>query len=107
MLKKYITYAKLNKFPRLHDTDLNKVTEVYTELHRESSVRFTYPFFMTSTTVFYSDSFKKMDIMLLFILVMVFVAWTRGCNSGEAYRVDDKDVRGTCKNASKTSCETG
>ncbi|MCL7034055.1 hypothetical protein MKW94_030662 [Papaver nudicaule] len=37
MLKKYITYAKLNVFPRLHDADLNKVTEVYAELRRESS----------------------------------------------------------------------
>ncbi|MCL7047802.1 hypothetical protein MKW94_000201 [Papaver nudicaule] len=36
MLKKYITYAKLNVFPRLHDAELNKVTEVYAKLRRES-----------------------------------------------------------------------
>ncbi|KAI3947599.1 hypothetical protein MKW92_027181 [Papaver armeniacum] len=37
MLKKYIAYAKLNVFPRLDNADLNKVTEVYAELRRESS----------------------------------------------------------------------
>lgn len=37
VLKKYITYAKLNVFPRLHDADLNKLTHVYAELRRESS----------------------------------------------------------------------
>ncbi|KAL6969175.1 DNA helicase [Sarracenia purpurea var. burkii] len=37
LLKKYITYAKLNVFPRLHDADLNKLTQVYAELRRESS----------------------------------------------------------------------
>ncbi|KAF9622874.1 hypothetical protein IFM89_035004 [Coptis chinensis] len=37
MLKKYITYAKLNVFPSLHDADLNKFTHVYAELRRESS----------------------------------------------------------------------
>lgn len=39
MLKKYLTYAKLNVFPRLHDADLNKLTHVYAELRKESSVR--------------------------------------------------------------------
>ncbi|KAI3912274.1 hypothetical protein MKW92_008221 [Papaver armeniacum] len=34
---KYIAYAKLNVFPRLDNADLNKVTEVYAELRRESS----------------------------------------------------------------------
>lgn len=38
LLKKYITYAKLNVFPRLHDADLDKLTQVYAELRRESSV---------------------------------------------------------------------
>ncbi|GFZ20970.1 minichromosome maintenance (MCM2/3/5) family protein [Actinidia rufa] len=38
LLKKYLTYAKLNVFPRLHDADLNKLTQVYAELRRESSV---------------------------------------------------------------------
>uniref|UniRef100_A0A803PMW9 DNA replication licensing factor MCM2 n=1 Tax=Cannabis sativa TaxID=3483 RepID=A0A803PMW9_CANSA len=37
MLKKYITYAKLNVFPRLHDADMEKLTHVYAELRRESS----------------------------------------------------------------------
>ncbi|KAI3912275.1 hypothetical protein MKW92_008222 [Papaver armeniacum] len=37
MLKKYIAYAKLYVFPRLDHADLNKVTEVYAELRRESS----------------------------------------------------------------------
>ncbi|KAJ1382676.1 P-loop containing nucleoside triphosphate hydrolase [Sesbania bispinosa] len=37
LLKKYITYAKLNIFPRLHDADLDKLTHVYAELRRESS----------------------------------------------------------------------
>lgn len=40
LLKKYITYAKLNVFPRLHDSDMEKLTQVYAELRRESSVRF-------------------------------------------------------------------
>lgn len=37
LLKKYITYAKLNVFPKLHDADLDKLTHVYAELRRESS----------------------------------------------------------------------
>ncbi|KAG6651442.1 hypothetical protein CIPAW_06G111400 [Carya illinoinensis] len=37
LLKKYITYAKLNVFPRLHDADMDKLTHVYAELRRESS----------------------------------------------------------------------
>ncbi|XP_008798359.1 DNA replication licensing factor MCM2 [Phoenix dactylifera] len=37
MLKKYITFAKLNVFPKLHDADLDKLTHVYAELRRESS----------------------------------------------------------------------
>ncbi|KAJ6820966.1 uncharacterized protein M6B38_365495 [Iris pallida] len=37
MLKKYITYSKLNVFPKLHDADLDKLTHVYAELRRESS----------------------------------------------------------------------
>lgn len=39
LLRKYITYSKLNVFPRLHDADLDKLTHVYAELRRESSVR--------------------------------------------------------------------
>ncbi|KAA0037697.1 DNA replication licensing factor MCM2 [Cucumis melo var. makuwa] len=37
LLRKYITYSKLNVFPRLHDADLDKLTHVYAELRRESS----------------------------------------------------------------------
>ncbi|XP_050221572.1 DNA replication licensing factor MCM2 [Mercurialis annua] len=37
LLKKYITYAKLNVFPRLHDSDMEKLTQVYAELRKESS----------------------------------------------------------------------
>ncbi|CAI9275262.1 unnamed protein product [Lactuca saligna] len=37
MLKKYITFAKLHIFPKLHDADLDKLTQVYAELRRESS----------------------------------------------------------------------
>ncbi|CAL5375370.1 unnamed protein product [Camellia sinensis] len=37
LLKKYLTFAKLNVFPSLHDADLNKLTQVYVELRRESS----------------------------------------------------------------------
>ncbi|CAN1159255.1 DNA replication licensing factor MCM2 [Linum perenne] len=37
MLKKYLSYAKLNVFPRLHDADMEKLTQVYAELRRESA----------------------------------------------------------------------
>ncbi|XP_028112621.1 DNA replication licensing factor MCM2-like [Camellia sinensis] len=37
LLKKYLTFPKLNVFPSLHDADLNKLTQVYVELRRESS----------------------------------------------------------------------
>ncbi|KAL7094156.1 hypothetical protein ACP275_11G084200 [Erythranthe tilingii] len=37
LLKKYLTFAKLNVFPRLHDADLDKLTLVYAELRKESS----------------------------------------------------------------------
>ncbi|THU48148.1 hypothetical protein C4D60_Mb09t23160 [Musa balbisiana] len=37
MLKKYITYAKLNVFPKLHDADLDKFKHVYADIRRESS----------------------------------------------------------------------
>lgn len=36
-LRKYLTYAKLNVFPKLHDVDLEKLTHVYADLRRESS----------------------------------------------------------------------
>ncbi|GAB4839791.1 hypothetical protein Ancab_020501 [Ancistrocladus abbreviatus] len=39
LLKKCITYAKLNVFPRLNDADMDKLTHVYAEFKRESSVR--------------------------------------------------------------------
>ncbi|RDX62476.1 DNA replication licensing factor MCM2, partial [Mucuna pruriens] len=37
LLKKYLTYAKLNVFPRLQDADMDKLSHVYAELRRESS----------------------------------------------------------------------
>ncbi|GMH23361.1 hypothetical protein Nepgr_025204 [Nepenthes gracilis] len=37
LLKKYITYAKLNVFPKFKDSDMEKLTSVYAELRRESS----------------------------------------------------------------------
>ncbi|THG01563.1 hypothetical protein TEA_023898 [Camellia sinensis var. sinensis] len=46
LLKKYLTFPKLNVFPSLHDADLNKLTQVYVELRRESSVRFSFFFFL-------------------------------------------------------------
>eukprot|EP01018_Ginkgo_biloba_P017870 Gb_10893 [translate_table: standard] len=36
-LRKYVTYAKLNVFPKLHDADLEKLTHVYADLRREST----------------------------------------------------------------------
>ncbi|XP_047267814.1 DNA replication licensing factor MCM2 isoform X1 [Capsicum annuum] len=39
LIKKYLTYAKLNVFPKLHDAYLDKLTQVYVEPRRESSVR--------------------------------------------------------------------
>ncbi|OMO57142.1 Mini-chromosome maintenance, DNA-dependent ATPase [Corchorus capsularis] len=37
LLRKYITYAKLNVFPRFHDKDMTKLTKVYADLRKESS----------------------------------------------------------------------
>ncbi|URE30000.1 DNA replication licensing factor [Musa troglodytarum] len=37
MLKKYITYAKLNVFPKIRDADFDKSRHVYPEIRRESS----------------------------------------------------------------------
>ncbi|KAF2311882.1 hypothetical protein GH714_027117 [Hevea brasiliensis] len=39
LLKKYTAYAKLNVFPSLHDSDIEKLTQVYAEVRKESSVR--------------------------------------------------------------------
>ncbi|BBN03861.1 DNA replication licensing factor MCM2 [Marchantia polymorpha subsp. ruderalis] len=36
MLRKYVTYAKQNVFPALHDADLEKIALVYADLRRES-----------------------------------------------------------------------
>eukprot|EP00249_Psilotum_nudum_P028835 c38786_g1_i1 orf=143-2887(+) len=36
MLRKYITYAKQNIFPKLHEADLDKLALVYADLRRES-----------------------------------------------------------------------
>jgi DNA replicative helicase MCM subunit Mcm2 (Cdc46/Mcm family) len=59
MLKKYITYAKLNVFPKIHDADLDKISHVYAELRRESSV--------SSFGVFYRASY--MNFILYVILL--------------------------------------
>ncbi|CAI9281003.1 unnamed protein product [Lactuca saligna] len=40
MLKKYITFAKLHVFPKLHDAGLEKFTQVYDKLISESLVCF-------------------------------------------------------------------
>ncbi|GLT46946.1 hypothetical protein SLA2020_206720 [Shorea laevis] len=37
LLKKYITYAKLNVFPRVHEKEMAKLTKVYADLRKESS----------------------------------------------------------------------
>lgn len=39
LLRKYITYAKQNVSPKLHDADLHKLAQVYADLRRESMVR--------------------------------------------------------------------
>ncbi|KAL2635726.1 hypothetical protein R1flu_007205 [Riccia fluitans] len=36
MLRKYVTYAKQNVFPTLHDADFEKIAQVYADLRRES-----------------------------------------------------------------------
>ena len=38
LLRKYLTYAKLNVFPRFHEKDMAKLTKVYADLRKESSV---------------------------------------------------------------------
>lgn len=42
LLRKYLTYAKLNVFPRFQDKDMAKLTKVYADLRKESSVRFLF-----------------------------------------------------------------
>lgn len=37
LLRKYLTYAKLNVFPRFQDKDMAKLTKVYADLRKESS----------------------------------------------------------------------
>ncbi|KAK8490831.1 hypothetical protein V6N13_093104 [Hibiscus sabdariffa] len=37
LLRKYITYAKLNVFPRFHEKDMAKLSKVYADLRKESS----------------------------------------------------------------------
>ncbi|XP_039061205.1 DNA replication licensing factor MCM2-like [Hibiscus syriacus] len=37
LLRKYLTYAKLNIFPRFHEKDMAKLTKVYADLRKESS----------------------------------------------------------------------
>lgn len=57
LLKKYLTYAKLNVFPRLHDADLDKLTHVYAELRRESSV--------SSLLIIFDNSFLSVDDLMI------------------------------------------
>lgn len=57
MLRKYITYAKLNIFPRLHDADTNKLQYVYAELRSKSAVSAAlhfifFSFFIAEVTLF-------------------------------------------------------
>lgn len=58
LLKKYLTYAKLNVFPRLHDADLDKLTHVYAELRRESSVSFL--------LIIFDNSFLSVDDLMIY-----------------------------------------
>ncbi len=39
MLRKYITYAKINCKPKLHHADMDKISRVYAQLRKESAVR--------------------------------------------------------------------
>ena len=59
MLKKYITYAKLNVFPKIHDADLDKISHVYAELRRESSVSQTLVFVLS--IIFYAQTLEHWD----------------------------------------------
>lgn len=65
MLKKYITYAKLNVFPKIHDADLDKISHVYAELRRESSV--SHHFFLALL----DDKVKYLKIDILENLVAI------------------------------------
>ncbi|CAI9275201.1 unnamed protein product [Lactuca saligna] len=51
--EKYITFVKLHVFPELHDADLDKLTKVYVELRRESSVSF-----VIKTSVYYLRTYN-------------------------------------------------
>ena len=72
MLKKYITYAKLNVFPKIHDADLDKISHVYAELRRESSV--WYPSLALSRVLcelnFWSGTFENNEVLSSFQLTL-------------------------------------
>ena len=101
LLKKYLTYAKLNVFPRLHDADLDKLTHVYAELRRESSV--------SSLLMKFDNSFSCLLMILWYIppFHLAHLAWTRSAHSSEAHRIHDTNVWSTCQNAPQTACHTG
>ena len=74
MLKKYITYAKLNVFPKIHDADLDKISHVYAELRRESSV--WYPSLALSRVLcelnFWSGTFENNEVLSSFQLTLQY-----------------------------------
>ncbi len=43
LLKKYITYAKVKCTPKMHNTDYDKIAQVYAELRREAAVTHSMP----------------------------------------------------------------
>lgn len=93
MLKKYITYAKLNVFPRLHDADLDKLTQVYAELRRESSVRFPFDSFLSFSYLdCYLISYPFAYTLIVKKNLLKQIAWTRSSYSCKAHRINDTDV---------------
>lgn len=100
LLKKYITYAKLNVFPKLHDSDMDKLTHVYAELRRESSVSFwTFCFIENICSEIFV--YKHFKYQLHYVLP---AAWTRGAYSCETHWVNDSNVWSTCQDAPETAC---
>lgn len=43
LLKKFITYAKVKCTPKMHNTDYDKIAQVYAELRREAAVTHSMP----------------------------------------------------------------
>lgn len=102
MLKKYITYAKLNCFPKLQDADLDKLTHVYAELRRESSVSE-----LVVSLMSFKSTFFAFDLIGFFLMLTFGAAWSRSSHSSSPYREHDPYVRSSCENTFKTSCFTG